>query len=266
MLSPDATRIAVSRGETGIGTDIWLLDPARGTSTRFTFRGSSQTNAIWSPDGGRVAYACGIPPSICVRPASGGQEEILVAAQTGAVRPSDWSRDGKYLLYTADSPKTGFDLHVLPVQPPGKPQAFLQTEFSEIEGQFSPDVRWVAYVSDESGRQEVYVQPFPTPSGKSQISTGGGTQPRWRADGKELYYLAPDRTLMAVEVKTSPKFEASVPKLLFPSRVTAFQITPGGNYRYSPAADGKRFLINTTQEEARDDTPLTVVLNWRARR
>jgi Tol biopolymer transport system component/predicted Ser/Thr protein kinase len=265
-LSPDGTRVAVSRGDTGPGTDIWIVEPARGTNTRFTFRGSGQTNGVWSPDGTRLAYACGSPPAICVAPLSGGNEEVLLGSEGGAVRPFDWSRDGKYLLYAASGSTTGVDLYTLELAPRGKRQPYLQSQFSESEGQFSPDGRWIAYVSDESGRQEVFVQSFPVPGSKSQISTAGGAQPRWRDDGKELFYLAPDRRLMAVDVKTSPPFTASVPKPLFASSIAMLQVTPTGTYRYSPTPDGKRFLINISEDQATDDTPFTVVLNWRARR
>jgi len=183
--------------------------------------------------------------------------------------PTDWSRDGRFLLYSDNGERTARDLWVLPE--PGasgdrKPTPFLQTPFSESQGQFSPDGRWVAYSSDESGRYEVYVRPFPPGAGKWNISIGGGEFPRWRRDGKELFYLSPERKIMAVEVKAGsgaqPVFKAAVPQALFEARVPS--VSPGFNqFTYAVAADGKRFLVNTVVGDT-TEMPLTVVVNWLA--
>src|SRR5262249_12095065 len=148
-----------------------------------------------------------------------GAEEALLKSSMD-LYPTDWSRDGKLLLYTAVDPKSGRDLWVLPLDGERKPIPYLQTPFDEAQGQFSPDGRWVAYTSTDSGRPEIYVQPFPASGGKWQISTAGGVTPRWRADGKELFYISLDRKLMAVDITAAAKFEAGIPRPLFTMRIT----------------------------------------------
>src|SRR5207249_4153527 len=177
---------------------------------------------------------------------------------------NDWSGDGRFLLYTELGSK-GADLWVMNMDGERKPVPFLQTPFNESQGQFSPDGHWIAYASDESGRYEVYVRPFPSGPGKWKISISGGELPRWRRDGKELYFLSPDRKLMAAAVKPAsgaqPVFEAAAPQALFEARVPT--LIPGRNgFVYAVAADGKRFLVNTGSQTA--ETPLTVVVNWLA--
>jgi hypothetical protein len=195
------------------------------------------------------------------------------AAHGGTAIPSplDWSPDGRFLIYHVVSPSTGFDLWALPMAGNRKPFPALRSLFTKIHANFSPDGKWIAYTSDESGAYEVYFEAFPDPerassgqrhpAGKWQISTKGGSEPRWRSDGRELYYLAPDRMLMAVPVQTGTPFQAGVPKALFQTRVP-----PGVNPNrrgYVPAAGGQRFLVNTLVEEPRP-SPITVVLNWTA--
>ena len=183
-------------------------------------------------------------------------------------RPDDISPDGRYLLYSALDQKTLMDLWVLPLTgAPGerKPAPYLQTQFSERQGKFSPDGRWIAYTSDESGpdQYQIYVQSFPAGSGKFMISAGGGTQPRWRRDGKEIFYIAADGKVMAVDVKTTPKFEAGAPKALFDPRIVNFVAFT--YFRYDVTPDGKRFLVNSFRgAESSPAAPITVVLNWQA--
>jgi hypothetical protein len=160
------------------------------------------------------------------------------------------------------SPKTNVDLWILPLFGDQKPAPFIQTEFIETQGRFSPDGHWVAYASNESGPYQVYVQSFPTSGGKWQVSTGGGAQPQWRHDGKELFYLAPDRKLMTVEINsTGPTFVPGVPKP-FSRRVSVLSSRPSGGTYYAVASNGQRFLVNTLAGEPA--LPLTVVLNWTA--
>jgi len=273
-LSPDGTQVALARTDPQANnTDLWLHDLRRGIPSRFTFHPSNDQHPIWSPDGSRIVYASGRdgPFNLYQKVSSGsGSEEALL--QSGeSKRPHDWSRDGRFIVYSSEGPKAGSDLWVLPVRPAGadrKPMPYLKTEFSESHAQFSPGPdgapggapRWMAYASNESGRTQVYVQPFPASGGKSQISSEGGYQPRWRRDGKELFFIAPDARLMSVEVKAAPKFEATVPKALFQTRI--FAVSAQFAHYYDVAPDGRRFLINSQLQETAS-APITVVMNWR---
>jgi eukaryotic-like serine/threonine-protein kinase len=274
-LSPDATRVAASRIDltvAGSEQGIWLLDLARGVSARFTFDPAPDSSPVWSPDGARIAFAAARAGGTGIyQKASNGagkEQELLGATQDPKV-PNDWSRDGRSLLYTKQDPKTRADLWVLPLAsdgtPAGAPTPFANTEFSEDQGQFSTDGRWIAYSSDESGRAEIYVQPFPAPAGggsKTQVSRGGGSQPRWRRDGKELFYLSPDGKLMAVNVTEGPIFKAGVPESLFQAFVVRGRREAVSDVlRWDVTPDGKRFLIDTAKAQSE---PLTVVLNWDA--
>ena len=194
---------------------------------------------------------------------------MLLGATDEAKVPNDWSRDGRFLLYTQQDPRTKADLWALPLAsdatPAGAPTPFANTEFNEDQGRFSPDTHWVAYVSDESGRSEIYVQPFPAATGgggKTRVSRDGGDQPRWGRDGKELFYLSLDGKLMAVNVAEGPKFRAGVPESLFQALVVrGRRESLLGVLRWDVAPDGKHFLINTVKTSSE---PLTVVLNWTA--
>jgi hypothetical protein len=170
----------------------------------------------------------------------------------------NWTDDNSYIIYTGSDPLTKLDLWTLSVAD-RKPIPFLQTPFNEMHGQVSPDGRWVAYASDESGAWEVYVQTFPAPGAKRTISVGGGAEPQWRRDGRELYYLAPDGTLMAVALSTSGDiFDAGRPVPLFRARIPADIITFRNHYAAS--RDGQRFLVDA----ADDNEPINVVVNWTA--
>ena len=193
-----------------------------------------------------------------------GEDELLLKSDQDKI-PTSWSRDGRFLLFTSSDPKTQNDIWVLPLEGDRKPVPFLRTESIAREGSFSPDGRWVAYTSFESGRFEVYVRPFSLPGaagsssagGKWQISKAGARAPLWRGDSKELFYLADDRLrVMAVEVAANPAFQAGIPQPLFnvPPNATAPQVT----------ADGKRFLIAAPPQQANVELPITVLLNWPA--
>ena len=230
-------------------------------SSRFTFDPSNNPYPIWSPDGSRIVFASNRdgPFNLYQKASSGaGNDEALLKSDVPKT-PLDWSRDGRFIVYRNSDPKTGLDLWMLPLAGDRKPIPFLQTEFNETAAQFSPDGRWIAYASDESGRYEVYVRPFnggPAAGGKWLISSNGGNWPKWRGDGKELFYLAADGKLMAVEVKgDSSAFEAADPKPLFETRTRGLGPVRG------ITADGKQFLINTEVAEA-TSSPITVVLNW----
>jgi len=260
----DGKRVLYGREEGG-SYDIWMADMSRSTQTRLTFSQTPDASPAWSPDGSSIVYSSFREGKFQMfqKPSNGsGNEELLLKAD-GAVFPDDWSRDGKYIVYEMDTgPQTKIDLWVLPLFGDRKPFPFLATDFQETHSRLSPDGRFIAYVSDESGRPEVYVQTFPNPGGKWQISSTGGDQPVWRSDGKELYFLAADRNLMAVAMNTSPEFEAGRPQTLFTARLPQTNMTDDRN-NYSPTPDGKRFLVAAVPAET-TSYPITVVLNWAA--
>jgi len=173
--------------------------------------------------------------------------------------PTDWSRDGRYLIYREIDAKTKYDLWVLPLDGKQQPFPFLQTEANEAAAALSPDGQWLAYASDESGNYAVYIQSFPSGGGKRQMSTGGGIGPQWRGDGKELYYHGPDGKLMAAPVTSGTSLEVGTPVALFEFRAGGNLITP----YYSVTRDGQRFLLSTIVE-TEAAAPLTVVVNWTA--
>ncbi|MFN2480058.1 MAG: protein kinase, partial [Pyrinomonadaceae bacterium] len=210
-LSPDERQAAVESTDPRMGTpDIWLFDLARGIPSRFTTDPAGDTSPLWSPDGSRVVFSSsreGVRHLYQKIASGGGQEELLFKSSEEKV-PDDWSSDGQLILYQTLNPKTKWDLWVLPMSGDRQPAPFLRTEFNEVQAQFSRDGKWVAYTSDVSGAPEVYVQTFPASGGRWRVSTGGGSQPRWRRDGRELFYIAPDRKLMAVSIKPGAAFEA----------------------------------------------------------
>src|SRR5438876_2413225 len=261
-LSPDQKRVALQRVDDEKGTqDIWLIELTRGTPTRLTFDPANDVYPTWSPDGSRIVFSSNSEgtANLYQKLSSGAGNDELLLKSDHAKLPTDWSPDGRYILYQDFSQKD-FDLWVLPLFEQQKPGLFLQTDFAELYGRFSPDGRWITYVSSESGKREVYVRNFPAAGGKWQISNGGGAQPHWRRDGKELFYLSPDKKLMAVEVNgSSGTFEAGIPKALFDLRINS----TNGFSDYDVTADGQRFLVSTLVEQnAR--SPVTVVMNWTA--
>jgi len=256
-LSPDDSKVAIDRQDASGLWDIWLNDLARGTTSRFTFGPGSRQNPLWSPDGSEIVFISNRNNNLETsrKSASGvGQEEVLDKEQRPH-RADDWSRDGRYLIEEVVDPRTNNDVWVLPIFGDRKPFPYINTEFRELNAKLSPDGRFLAYVSDESKRNEVYVQTFPEHGGKWQISTGGGDHPVWSRDGRELYFISADRKMMAVEVKGDGKrFEASVPKPLF-------EVREAGQFDVSK--DG-RFLIHVPQDQAAANVPLTVIVNWQA--
>jgi Tol biopolymer transport system component len=263
-LSPDEKRVAFGRQEAlGVGPDIWMMEIARGNLTRFTFDPAGDVAPIWSPDGSRIVFGSdreGVV-NLYQKAANGaGNDEALLKSDYPKI-PNDWSADGRYILYQTGGQST--DIWVLPLFGDQKPFPFLLTEFNEGWARFSPDGKWIAYSSNESGPWQVYVRSFPGSGGQWMISTDGGAQPQWRRDGKELFYISADRKLMAVDVKgNGSTFEAAVPKALFDLRLQTPAL-PGPRNFYIAAADGKRFLVASVSEE-RITTPTTVVLNWTA--
>jgi eukaryotic-like serine/threonine-protein kinase len=259
-LSPAADRLAFNLADPRTGKmSIWIRDLGRGVSSRFTFGETGEHIPVWSPDGSRMVYSVIREPAwdLFEKPAaSEGEAKELLKTDEWKLA-SDWSRDGRYIAFSSRSQKTRWDIWILPTFGDKKPIPFLKTGSAEGDAVFSPDGRYVAYQSDESGRNEIYVQSFPGPGRKWQASTAGGNDPSWRSDGKEIFYRALDQKLMGVEVTTSDAFQAGVPKPLFLMRLQA------GNARnkYVAAPDGQRFLlVAPLGREAM--TPTTVVLNW----
>jgi Tol biopolymer transport system component len=269
-LAPDGQRVAVNRTVQG-NNDVWLIEVGRGVASRFTFNVALDSAPLWSPDGSQVVFRSTRNGAydLFEKSASGTADEqpLLVTSQSKS--PLDWSRDGRFLLYSTHDPKTASDLWALPMMGERRPFAVLQSSFDEIEGQFSPDGRWLAYASNESGRYEIYIRTFPEAGGKWQVSAAGGVQPRWRRDGQELFYVAPDTRLMAVPIRGKPDthtLEAGAPVALFPSRLATGGNIPTAGFQaraqYAVAADG-RFLMNVAADDA-VASPITIVQNWDA--
>ena len=262
-LSPDERMVAMSRVDPQPNSgDIWLLDLDRKITSRFTTDRINETGALWSPDGGRIVFRNnrrGTTDLYQKRSSGAGAEELLLSPGGVAIN-SDWSRDGRYIVFTATNPTTGFDIWVWPTGGDQKPTLAVRTPLNEMHGRLSPDGRWMAYASDESGELQVYVQPFPATGDKKQISSDGGSEPRWRRDGNELFYLASNRALMSVSIPGGNALNARVPQALFTTRAPLV----GSPYRanYAVIASGQRFLVNTRLEDT--PSPITVVLNWTA--
>jgi serine/threonine protein kinase len=270
-LAPDEKRVAFSSFRNN-NIDVWVLDSVRGVPSRLTFDPAIDDPPLWSPDGSRVVWASSRngPFDLYVKSASGtGPENLLIKMGTPAGWPEDWSQDGRYLLYQIPGATTGQDLWVAAQPSEGagasedrKPFPYLQAAFDEKHGRFYPNGRWVAYTSNESGRDEVYVQSFPLSGAKFQISANGGREPQWRKDGTELFYIAEDRALMAVPVKIAESaaepFQVGAPKRLFP---VPFVDTFIVGLSYEVSRDGERFLMPASPSGAAAP-PLTVVLNW----
>ena len=262
-LSPDGKTVATGRSQQG----IWLYDVQRGGEARFTSQTHPGTAPVWSPNGSLIAFASG--NGLYIRDASGGQEEKLVYENGNLKAASDWSRDGHYLIYTEVDPKDQADIWFLPdpLNKSGvkKPVKFQGTQAVESQGQLSPDGHWLAYLSNESGQEEVYVRPFPTGPGRWKVSAGHGLsrEPRWRRDGKELFFVesgVPQR-LMSVPVQSSSDrdFHVGVPQAMF--EFLGNSSVPSANlFVYSPSADGQRFLVNV--DASIEEPALNVIVNW----
>ena len=260
-ISPDGRRVATVRAADL--ANIWLLETGRGVASRLTYGPATHLRPIWSPDGRTLL--CSLGPSFNLFRISlerGGDADRVIEAPTRQV-PDDWSRDGQFLLYTEVAPDTGSDLWILPVTPEGrlspggKPRPFIRERFDQTEGRFSPDDRWVAYQSDESGRSEIYVRSFPDPREKLRISTGGGVFPKWGAGGRELFYQSPDGKLMVVALKPSgTTLDVSLPRELFTLPIGL----PPPNI-YDAAPDGQHFLVG---DIAASPEPLNVIVNWQS--
>lgn len=263
-LSPDEKRVAIEQLDAdNRNGEIWILDLSRGTTSRFTFDPMWDNDAHWSPDGDRIVFGSdrninGPYENMYLKSSGGGGNDELLLKADSYKEPSGWSPDGTLVVFNHSTEGSNnsdiqlfrfSDRQVIP---------YLQTEFNEFSAQFSPDGKWIAYISDESGKPEVYVQSFPVSGAKWQISTGGGAEPRWRRDGKELFFLGGDHKLWAVEMKLDPTLEPGIPRPLFEVRVKHFA---SDRYDYAVSQDGQRFLINTLPEDA-SSRNVNLIFNW----
>jgi eukaryotic-like serine/threonine-protein kinase len=256
-ISPDGSRVAVTRTDpTTRSADIWIFDVSRGIGSRFTFDAARESSPVWSADGTRLFFSsnkAGIG-DLYEKAASGAGSETLLLKSDLWKEPLDVSPDGRWLAFSVGDPKTKSDLWLLSLSGDRKASPLIATPFSENNARFSPDGRWLAYDSDETGKNEVFVQPFPPTGEKWQVSTAGGLSPRWTSGGRELVYAEPPDKRKKVEIRSAPSFQVSVPKDLF---VTA---RPQGS---DMSRDGQRMLVNMPAAEVAPN-PMTLVLNWSA--
>jgi Tol biopolymer transport system component len=268
-VSPDGRQVAFSR-ETQGKTDIWLQDDAR--ASRMTFGSGDSTNPVWSPDGSRLAFVSisGAAYDLYQKPTNGAQAQEPLLLSQKLLRPTSWSVDGRYLLLFGPDPGPNVDLQVLPITGTRKPLPFVRSSFTRVFGQFSPDGRWVAYQSNESGQNEIYVRRFVVPgdatdstaaqAGQWQVSTAGGIFPAWRADGKELFYIDPAGMMMGAPITvTGSTVVPGTPGALFQTNVLGGGIDSTQGRQYDVAPDG-RFLINRVLDSAA--APITLIQNW----
>jgi Tol biopolymer transport system component len=257
-ISPDGKRLLFYLDSGGY--DVWSYDIDRGVKTPQTFgSASAQSNIFpsWSPDGSRIVYTSYDDGKYVLTQKASDGSSSAEALLEGAERyrfPSDWSPDGKFLAYH-EGTQGGWAIWILPLEGKRAPHPLHRTEFSERDAAFSPDGRWLAYCSNESGENRVYVEPFPGPGGKWQVSPGGGTSPRWRRDGREIFYFSSDSHLMAAEVRPGPAIvEVGAVRSLFETR------SYGVFGRFDVTADGQRFIV--PYEAGQPATAIALVENW----
>ncbi len=259
-LSGDERRIVYDLADPVTGSiDLWALDVGGDRPSRLTFSSAVDFYPICSPSGQDVVFASlrdGPPNLYRLLTTAPGSEKALLNSPVAKI-PTDWSRDGRLLVFMALNEKTSADIEVVPLAG-GPPQTVMATAANEHDGRLSPDGRWIAYSSNESGTFDVYVQPFPTTGAKWQVSKGGGQLPQWRRDGSELFYIAPDKKLIGVSVKTGSDFSVGEARALVETRISSWERLGG---QYAVTADGQRFLVNTASDTP---LPITLVLNWTA--
>ena len=249
--------------------NLWIVDLLRGSRIRFTSNESTRDSLdqmpVWSPDSASVAFASNREGRLfqLYRKSVDRQDpEERLLKTDHSDRPTDWSPDGRSLVYDEVGPTNSSDIWVLPLTGDRTPLPVLQSKFNEGQGRLSPDGRWLAYTSDETGRRQIYIQPFPATGARLSVSVDGGTHPQWRHDGKELFYLDLERRIVAVPIgRASALPDVGVPHVLFSTSVVP-ELPLTGTF-YSVRADGERFLVSNV-DEAPQSLPITVVLNWTA--
>jgi len=270
-LSPDGTRLAATVLDAKRGTtDIWVLEVGLGSSLRLTFDASDDSMPVWSPDASHIAFdSARRPATIYQKLATGAGSDVRLLQKRlrGPVElrfPLDWSSSGRFLIFQYSFPATRGNIGILPLSGDAEPRALISTAADEVQAQLSPDERWIAYCSDESGQYEVYVRSFPSSEGRWQVSAAGGYEPRWRKDGKEIFYLAADRKLMAVPVRArGPTFEVGAATALFEAPVRGFLQGWENSNRYDVTPDGQRFIINAPTEGVASSS-MVAVIDWAA--
>jgi Tol biopolymer transport system component len=259
-LAPDFNLLAMECFELSAERDIWLYDLNRRSAVRFTTDPSDDADPVWSPDGRVLVFASSRrgPVDVFAKSVGGATPEELLFETSGPTPTMAWSRDGRYLATGRDG--VG-DIQLFDMTDRGPPQPMVATPFRDLEPQFAPGGRFFSYTSDESGRYEVYVQPWPQTGERWQASTEGATDARWSLDGRELYFLSSDRTLMSVNIDPGPPFRAGRPTPLFQTRI-AGPLGSGHRFPYAVGKDGQ-FLMYVWAAEARPEA-LTVIVNWQA--
>jgi serine/threonine-protein kinase len=270
-LSPDGQRLAISL-ESGKDQDVWVYDPQRDTMSRLTYTTQGGLYPVWSPDGKHIVFQSrsdGLVSIKWIRSDGGGEAQLLLESKN-ELRPGSFSPDGRRLAFTESNPETGIDLWTVtldlsdPEHPkPGKPELFLRTPSNERDGVFSPDGRWIAYTSNESGTRELFVRPFPGPGGKWQISTGGAMYPKWPVGGHTLFYesVGQDRIMAADYVSTGDSFSASKPRVW----ASLPMLDTSGNVNLDVTPDGKRFAVfpaPDATESTKGSIHVTFLLNF----
>jgi eukaryotic-like serine/threonine-protein kinase len=265
-ISPDAGHVAVDVADPRSGTsDILIYDVGRNAPVRLTTSLYNETGPIWGPRGERILFRWerGGSPNLYARTIATGVDELLVG-DPSPLNTEDWSTDGKWIAYVRNTRQTGLDLYVKPAEGSASPRPFLVTRFDEWSARFSPDSRWLAFASTESGSPEIYVAPAAQAGEKRRISAGGGTTPRWRGDGRELFYVSADgRSIMRVPIRPGAAFTAGVPALLFSVGETPMARDRGRNISYDVTRDGQRFLVSHPSGEP-SSSRVTLVVNWLA--